>query len=226
MYLDAVRTVENGSSIGAALPLPIVANRTADAVYARWNDWQPSEISHHGTACCEIAKEWLIAKDTSELGGQSAFTGPRWLKKYYKWGASSFPIFWCEAVGKKTLDCGAFAAFAYEIFRARGVLCYRVQMVQRFSELSAAQWVGSWTDGATSLPWIHDDLIYHEGCAIHVGSDFKIWDASAGWWTAEFSLPGYGSLLAAKISGQDLGPGIPFNWGKSVLRSAEWVSLK
>ncbi len=196
------------------------------AVYEKWQDWNASEISHHGGMCCEIAGEWITSADFSELGGASIFTGPRWLRAKFNWGASSFPIFWCEAVRKKTLDCGALAALASAIFTARGVKNYRVQMVQRFSEASTSQWSNSWNDTSEQLRWMNDDLIYHEGCAIETGDgEIKIWDASAGWWVDPKSKDGYGALLAVRLSAFNLPTDVDFNWGKHKLNAYQWMNV-
>lgn len=161
MYLDAVnyktKTELNG---------PTAIGRRRSEVFDRWSDWLPSVISHHGEMCCDVAREWLTAMDFSELNGAALTSGPRWLRARFKWGASSFPIHWCEAVERSTLDCGALAAFTHEIFMSRGVTSYRVQMVQRFSEDSARQWNQSWSESAEPLNWTDGELIYHEGCAI------------------------------------------------------------
>ena len=220
MYLEGVSSVkeagvvtENGFHKGTA-------------VYEKWKDWHPSEISHHGNMCCDIAREWVTGTDVSELGGGSRLTGPRWLRQKFSWGASSFPIFWCEAVRKKTLDCGAHAALAYEVFNGRGVRAYRVQMVQRFSEIATAQWFNSWNLGEGPLPWTHGDLIYHEGCAIDVGGgEIKVWDASAGWWIDPKAKEGYGALLALRISKFGLSADITFKWGNNRVPAYEWTKL-
>lgn len=167
MYLDAVNYSTEADIEGTA-----AAGRRRREVFERWRDWQPSEISHHGEICCETAREWLTAMDYSELNGAALTSGPRWLRARYKWGASSFPIYWCEAAKSTTLDCGALAAITHEIFASRGIANYRVQMVQRFSEDSARQWNRSWGESGGQLDWIDGDLIYHEGNAIPVpGSD-------------------------------------------------------
>ena len=168
MSLDAVRTTAVSERIDSQESL----SRTD--VFDQWRDWDPSVISHHGTTCSRPPREWLIAKDFSALSGQSKTTGPRWLRQMFKWGASEFPIFWCEAIDKTTLDCGALAALTYELFSARGVPCHRVQMVQRFSRLSSIQWANSWGDGDSALPWTNGQLIYHEGCAIDHGGEIKV----------------------------------------------------
>lgn len=141
-------------------------------------------------------------------------------------GASSFPIHWCEAVRRKTLDCGALAALAAEVFTARGVKTYRVQMVQRFSEVSTLQWSNSWNDSTEPLCWMNDDLIYHEGCAIAGDADeIKIWDASAGWWADPKSKDGYGALLALRLSGSNLSADANFIWGEYVLDACRWSKV-
>lgn len=220
MYSDVVdQTIQTTINDNAVYAV------SQDAVYEHWKDWKPSEISHHGKLCCDIAREWITAKDFSELSGSSRFTGPRWLRQMFKWGASSFPIYWCEAVTKKTLDCGALAALAFEVLTARGILAFRAQMIQRFSEASTVQWCNSWSDGL-ALPWTKGDLIYHEGCAIAVkGNRIKVWDASAGWWVDPKASDGYGGLLAIKISGWNIQDVHYFEWGQNVLAAHGWTQL-
>ena len=223
MYSDAVKT--------ATVEIKIIEtngngfHKSAE-VYEKWQDWYASEISHHGGMCCEIAREWIISKDFSELGGASIYTGPRWLRLKFNWGASSFPIHWCEAVRKNTLDCGALAALASAVFTARGVKTYRVQMVQRFSDASTSQWSNSWNDSSEELRWMNNDLIYHEGCAVETGDgEIKIWDASAGWWVDPKSKDGYGALLAIRVSAFNLSPDMSFTWGQHQLNACQWTNV-
>ncbi len=221
MYLDAASKAKetvvietNGSGF----------NRTPE-VFEKWKDWHPSQISHHGKMCCEIAREWLTSQDFSESGGSSMLTGPRWLRQRFNWGASAFPIYWCEAVRKKTLDCGALAAFAQEIFTARGVKSYRIQLVQKFSDVATNQWTSSWNESdGLPLRWIDNDLIYHEGCAIGVGGrEVKVWDASAGWWINANSGDGYGSLTAIRLSSAETGAA--FDWETHRIVANEWQKI-
>lgn len=219
MYLDAVSKVKETNFIDTN------GNgfHNSPEVFAKWKDWHPSVISHHGSMCCEIAREWITATDFSELGGGSVFTGPRWLRQKFKWGCSTFPIYWCEAVRKKTLDCGALAAMAHEVFTVRGVKCFRVQMVQKFSREATKQWTANWLEADTNPRWIDEDLIYHEGCAIELPEgEIKIWDASAGWWVDSKSGGGYGAMLAVRLSTADFNQKKCFNWGGVTIKSNCW----
>jgi hypothetical protein len=221
MYLDAVKLAEEISPNGNGFH-----EVSEENVYETWKDWPASEISHHGKMCCEMAREWVTGNDFSELNGASVLTGPRWLRQKFIWGASSFPICWCEAVQKKMLDCGALAALACEVFRSRGVKTLRVQMVQRFSDVSTFQWANSWSDGSAPLKWTHKDLIYHEGCAIITANkELKTWDASAGWWVDPKAKDGYGSLLAVRLSSIIPPAETHFRWGDHTLPMDQWTKL-
>ena len=234
MYLEGastgIGTIESFPAVAPTLPevtCEAISPQRAE-VHATWQHWEASRISHHGESCCEVAREWLTATDHTHLGSGSPFTGPRWLRQRFRWGASRFPIHWCEAVRKKTLDCGAHASLAYEVFRFRGVPVLRVQMVQQFSEIAAFQWTNNWNpDNADELPWIDRDLIYHEGCAILTGSDrIKVWDSSAGWWLDPRPSEGYGAMRAIRLSDASIDHGeASLKWGTNTLPISQWSLL-
>ena len=226
MSLDVVRTERSETvSIGSVVSRgngKVVPSKAA--VYDRWRDWQPSRISNHGRMCCELAREWITATDYSTLSGAHMMSGPRWLRDRFQWGPSSYPLYWCEAVRKKTLDCGALAALAHEIFTIRGIKSYRVQLVQRYSRDATEQWSNSWTGDGVPTQWLNNDIIYHEGCATSVGdNEIKVWDASSGCWIDAKTGDGYGSLLAIKVNAgantNDLA------WGKYTLEPNIWRAL-
>ncbi len=225
MYLDAVSKILTETRTNESAKA-VVETILKKAVFENWKDWCPSQISHHGALCCEIAREWITATDYSALNGDCIFTGPRWLRQKFNWGASRFPIYWCEAVRRETLDCGALAALAHEVFTARGVKTSRVQLVQKFSSVATSQWTNSWSEGCEPLAWIKDDLIYHEGCAIETGGkNIKVWDASAGWWVDSKPADGYGSLLAIRLSDFNLRTGESFKWGEHIIKVNEWKEI-
>ena len=219
MYLDAVRPAT------AADSPELISNGASKAeVFENWKDWPPSQISHHGKICCESAREWLNATDFTSLGGGNILSGPRWLRHRFKWGASTFPIYWCEAVRRSTLDCGALAALAHEVFTIRGIKTFRVQLVQRFSRAATEQWTHGWNGSGASMLWVNNDLIYHEGCAILIDENrIKVWDASAGWWIDPRTGDGYGALLALRMNAD---PGTPaFEWGRHRIATNTWQTV-
>jgi len=194
----------------------------------RWQHFPYSCFSHHNAACCEVAREWIIANDFAQLNGGDLRTGPRWLRQKYEWGPSLWPMHWCEVVERDVIDCGAHAALAHEAFAARGVTAFRTQFVQKYSADATAQWRKKWSDAEVSDHWLTDDAIYHEGNALLVENDeVKLWDASAGWWiNARQAGGGYGSLAAVRIfaDGQ-WGGGDGFRWGDHRIKPNEWHQL-
>jgi hypothetical protein len=193
-------------------PRPDLAEpRALHACRGKWDDFPVSTFSHHGSACCDAAMEWLGAMDFALLNGAGLTSGPRWIRDRFKWGPSAWPMHWCEAVREKTLDCGAHAALAQRAFEARGETSFRAQFIQKYNRDAAEQWRAIWDSDGASSHWIDGDRIYHEGNAVLVDADrVKLWDGSAGSWVKPGRVGGYGSLLSVRIfreaSGAQLGP--------------------
>ncbi len=196
------------------------------AASAKWRDWPASTISHHGKACCDIAREWVIATDHSQLSVDARLTGPRWLREKYRWGPSPWPIYWCEAVERKTLDCGALAALSHEIFTARGIRSFPAQLIQQFSKEATHHWREKWSNESITVRWIEGDLIYHEGCAVLVqGQEIKLWDASAGCWIHPKQFGGYGALLGVRILDNHAQSPNSLIWGTQHIIPNEWQGV-
>ncbi len=192
-------------------------------LYAPWADWEPSRISHHARICCEIAREWIVATDFSSLNAGSVRSGPRWLRQRFEWGASRYPLYWCELPKKSKVDCGVLGALSYEVFTSRGVRCFPAQLVQEFTSSDTAQWRAAWTNEDAITEWLRDTLIYHEGVAIVVdGNKIKLWDSSAGWWVDPKSTSGYGSIRALRISA---GRETEFTWGEHTIPAGVWTTF-
>jgi hypothetical protein len=192
----------------------------------RWQDFPCSILSHHGEACCEIARQWVIAMDFAQLNGGGAESGPRWLRQKYKWGPSPWPMHWCEAVKRKAVDCGTHAALALEAFRARGLAAFPAQLVQRYSKDASEQWEAKWSGEDVSCHWLDGEHIYHEATALVLAEDeVKIWDGSAGSWVNPRQVPGgYGSLVAVRIFTDGAGPD-GLRWGERRLKPGVWNQL-
>ncbi|HEX8475933.1 MAG TPA: hypothetical protein VF666_18045 [Pyrinomonadaceae bacterium] len=199
----------------------------ASAAIEKWQHFPASFISHHGQPCCDVGREWILSMDFSLLNAGNPLTGPRWLRNKYKWGPSAWPLHWCEAAEQKTLDCGALAALSQEIFVARGVRSFPVQLIHQYSEHAASQWCKAWnSDDANPLHWIKEDLIYHEGCAVVVrDNEIKVWDATATWWINAKQFGGYGGVLAIRvIDSQSAAPGA-LQWGAHRIVPNQWQKL-
>lgn len=200
-----------------------------NAAIEKWQHFPCSALTHHGQRCCQIAREWVFSMDFSQLNGSNLLTGPRWLRQKYQWGPSSWPLTWCEAVERETLDCGAHASLAHEVFTARGVESYPVQFIQQFSEDATRQWCEKWGCEGVSTHWVKEDLIYHEGCAVRVGKgrEIKVWDPSAGWWVNPKQFGGYGGVLAIRIfSGYSDKATEPFTWGSNKITPNQWQKIE
>jgi hypothetical protein len=197
------------------------------AAMQEWQHLLPSVISHHGGQCCRIAREWVLSTDYSQLNAGNSLTGPRWLRQKYNWGPSSWPIHWCEAVEQKSLDCGALAAMAQEVFVSRGVRNYPAQLIQQYTEVATRQWHKKWVNDEISTHWIKQDLIYHEACAVVVkDNEIKLWDPSAGWWIKPEESRGYGGLLAIRVFTTQAEPHINFRLGAHDIAPNVWQKIE
>lgn len=196
----------------------------AEVPSARWENFPFSCLSHHGAACCEVAREWVIANDFAQLNGGDLLSGPRWLRARYEWGPSVWPLYWCDAVSRKSIDCGAHAALAHAVFAGRGITAYRGQFVQRYNADATSEWRRKWDAGQASDHWITDGLIYHEGNAVLVGDgEVKLWDGSAGWWLNPRQSSGYASLVAVRVFAE-VGE-TPMRWGRHEITPNLWQQL-
>jgi hypothetical protein len=191
---------------------------------ARWQHFPISMLSHHGGACCEVARHWVIAMDFAQLNGSDRLSGPRWLRARYEWGPSPWPMHWCELVERKVIDCGAHSALAQAAFTARGVTAFRAQFVQRYGPDAHAQWRSKWGAEQVSDHWIGDDVIYHEGNAVLLGDNkLKLWDASAGCWLNPAQTNGYGSLAGLRLFGDGAAARrTGLRWGEHRITLDQW----
>jgi hypothetical protein len=198
-----------------------------DAGIARWEHFPASTISHHGGACCDVAREWITGMDFSQLNAGHPLTGPRWLRKKFKWGPSKWPMHWCEAVQEETLDCGALGALSHELYLARGVRSFPAQFILEFNDVSTRHWTETWGAAGSCAPWISEGLIYHEGCAVAVSdSEIKLWDATATWWINPKQFGGYAGLLAVRVFDTGADTPITLTWGEHRIAANTWHKVE
>ena len=216
MYLDAVKERDELQTEASA-PDRLPGNK--------WRHFPISTLSHHGEACCDVARRWIVAMDFAQLNGGDRLSGPRWLRARYEWGPSPWPMHWCELVERKVIDCGAHSALAHAAFEGRGVTAFRAQFIQSYSPDAQAQWRTKWGAEQVSDHWLGEDsAIYHEGNAILAGYDeVKLWDSSAGHWLNPRHVEGYGSLSAVRLFADGaLGGGDGLRWGEHRIKPNAW----
>ncbi len=198
-----------------------------NAAIEKWQHFPASVISDHRQLCCRIAREWFISMDYSQLNAENPLTGPRWIRQKYKWGPSLWPIHWCEAVTQKTLDCGALAAMAQQVFNARGVRCFPTQFIQQYTPEAAYHWNKQWGEDEATVHWIKEDLVYHEGCAIVVrDNEIRLWDATASWWVNPKQFGGYAGALAVRVLTKQTDSPATLVWGAHRIVPNQWQKLE
>jgi hypothetical protein len=217
MYLVEAKRLERSAGPTAAL----------QAAIEGWEDFPASELGDHGKQCCRIARQWLLATDCARQPAGEPLAGPRWIRQRVTWGPSRWPVYWCEAVSAKVLDCGALAALATEAFRGRRLTCYTAQMIQLYSEGDSCHWYASWERAQAEVHWIRDELVYHEGSAVVVGdSEIRIWDATAGWWADARQVTGYSGVLAVRVVAPERDRPPHFVWGTHRIPANRWQALE
>jgi hypothetical protein len=217
MFLAEAEGLEAGPSTRLAL----------QAAIDQWQHSPPSVILDHRGPCCRIAQAWLLAMDYSQMNAGDPLTGPRWIRQRHTWGPTRWPIHWCEALAKKTLDCGALAALAKAAFLGRDIRSYTAQLIQRYTREDSKHWYRNWERCGAEISWVKDDLVYHEACAVvpH-GTDLRVWDPTASWWVNPKQAAGYGEVLALRILTSDALQVRQFRWGPHAIAPNQWEQLK
>src|SRR5215207_1054944 len=169
----------------------------------------------------------LLAMDRSHTPSSEPLTGPRWIRQRVSWGPSQWPLYWCEAMAAKTLDCGALAALAKNVFHARGMRCHTVQLIQHFTQGDGCHWACSWERAEVPPNWIRDELVYHEACAVEMpGGAIRVWDPTASWWINPKHISGYGGARAVRVLQPEAGEGAFFLWGDHKIPVNQWHALE
>jgi len=193
----------------------------------RWCQLPASDLSDHGSTCCQTAKAWLVAMDRSLHSGDTVDCPPTWIRVRFQWGPSRWPLFWCEAMRSEELDCGAIAAIARHVFGARRVLAITCQLVRRHSPQHVATWRERWIRAGCSADWASGDLTYHEGCAILTSGQLAIWDPTANAWLDPDARTGDGQLLAFRVgSGGCAAQLHAAGWGPFHVPLGCWVGIE
>ena len=161
----------------------------------------PSKISHHNSLCCRRAKSWLLAIDHANSFVSDGYDPPVWLRRQFGWAPHKWPIYWCQIPLSKELDCGSLAALATELFIARGVEAYQVQLALEYPSEAISVWQETWQASLGHSDWISSSVCYHEACALPTKNEVDLWDPTEGRWMTKIGgVPQrYGQLLAIRI---------------------------
>lgn len=180
-------------------------------------------MNHTDKECCNMTKDWLFALNYSLLQGRELFSPPTWLQANYEWGPSKHPIYWCDLPHRNSLDCGALAALAHQLFQSRGVESFRVQLVKQSSQQDVRHWRERWRAAKLTPDWIFETLVYHEVCGIiDSAQKFRIWDPTHNIWVDPNLVSGYRSTQALRIA---ISESVIFPWGNHKLVGGEWCML-
>ena len=187
-----------------------------------WVRASSSVLARHG-ACCDRARAWLAAMGRSHDFAATdglAYAAPRWLCERYTWGPTRWPLAWCEAVQSKTIDCGVFAAFALEIFRAKGVTAYPAQVLRTYAPESTTHWQHKWAGLPEAFNWIGASVVYHEVCVVQSGELARIYDPTDGVWLDPSIKRGHGGHIAIRAELP-----VALSWGSHKLVNGQWTRM-
>ena len=181
-----------------------------------------SELVDHGR-CCELARHWLIDMHRSHSFNRSGRLGlraPLWLRHKFKWGPVQWPLSWCEAVRKKEIDCGVYAAFAREIFKDGDHDVYPAQIILAQPQSYIDHWNVKWANISKSMEWIGQDRVYHEVCAVVRKGDDKvrIFDPTEGVWVEPSMTGGINGIIGVNVLSNTT-----LLWGEMTEGQGRWV---
>ena len=190
---------------------------------ASWARASISTLAHHG-ACCDRARDWIVAMTRSHDFAATdglAYAAPRWLTRRWRWGPTRWPIAWCEAVRAEAIDCGVFAAFAVESFRAKGLEAYPGQVLRTCVEESTVHYRQKWAAMPEAFNWIGKKVIYHEVCILRIGpAEARIYDPTEGVWLDSCAQVGHGAHIAVRVELPEA-----LTWGSHRLVNGQWTEI-
>ena len=183
-----------------------------------------SELVHHGE-CCQLARRWLVDMHRSLSFNRSEehrLHAPTWLRQRFKWGPVQWPLSWCETVRKSQIDCGVFAALSREIFAQQGVDVYPAQVILNQPKTYVQHWNLKWANIFQTIPWIGQEYVYHEVCAVAEAGDsrIRIYDPTESvWLDSEFSR-GLNGVVGLNVNSP-----VPLNWGTLTVGQGKWALI-
>jgi len=182
----------------------------------------PTEIFSHHDEECEVARKYLIALDRL-LMPDNPLEPPSWLREKYRWGPVQHPMFWCQLIRARELDCGAFSAVVREIYQSRGVVALPVQAILEYPLHVIQHWKEMWRKKGISINWIWEKYVYHEIVGvISKDNKIKIYDPVENVWINPLGYVERGRLVALRIIG---GPSRLYWEGRHIITN-RWYFVK
>jgi hypothetical protein len=182
----------------------------------------PSVLGHHGQPCCERARAWFLMMDRFFNGHNHAV--PIWIRLHWEWGPSRWPLYWCEAMEAKKLDCGVLAALTMEALQQRRAEAFLCQLILRYDARTIEQWRKAWFDAGVTPDWAMGEYAYHECCAILRKSEIAVWDPSINA-PVKPTARGYGGAAALRLRSNVTDPD-PVFWGRLPVNVNQWLILE
>lgn len=196
---------------------------TLDRAIKKWSDRRPARFDRHESLCCSIAIEWIRSMDQS-MRRVEPFNGPTWIRARYDWGPQPWPIYWCEAVLRSSLDCGGLAILASYALGSTGREVIPIQLIQRFETQDTAHWRAAFTEKDGDTSWLTETYVYHEACAVFLRSgEMAVWDPTDCAWLIPDSPQGYSSTVAIRIVTD--GQVELIDWAGFNMEPRRWVEL-
>jgi hypothetical protein len=183
-----------------------------------------SQLVEHGK-CCRLAKKWLLNTHRSLSFNRtqtSEIIAPTWLPNHFKWGPTQWPLGWCEAIQRREIDCGVFAAFAELIFQDVNLEVYRGQILLDQPRTMTEQWSANWSHIPMSFPWFGACEVYHEVVAVTTnGHDIRVYDPTEAVWVGPRLGFGFNKTIGISIDSPQV-----FDWGAYEVGLGKWLRLE
>jgi hypothetical protein len=185
-----------------------------------------SQLLHHDQACCRQARHWLKALDRSYSYHDGTWHPPAWLLRSFTWGPVQWPLAWCQVPHSASLDCGALAAIAIQLFRWRGDNAWPIQLVFRYPTEVTSHWEAIWKRKGIPSPWIAGQYCYHEACLITRDAETQIWDPTQGRWLGLDDVETeHGTIMAWRLCAGHETEIRTIQWSHGNLESDAWTQI-
>jgi hypothetical protein len=164
----------------------------------------------------------LLGLDGSWHRGRGRDAPPAWIAERWNWGATVWPLHWCDIPDAETLDCGALAALCRALWSSRCEGILPVQLVQRYAAHDTIHWVATWKRDQVETGWIDGDLAYHEIVGWERDGCLELWDSTDTAWLRPTAPGSYGCAVSLRAGSEG---GRAMRWESHHLTAGCWTPL-